>query len=126
MEYPLQTFSTSQVARLTGATLRQLQWWDEKGIVSPALDERHARQYSYGQLIAAAVMAHCRKKEIPLRKVANAIKLCGIPIGKAQYLVTDGKKAMAFLTSADAIKFADSVGKCWFVDIQNIKNTICM
>lgn len=29
--------STSQVAKLTGATLRQLQWWDEQGQLCPKL-----------------------------------------------------------------------------------------
>jgi len=30
-----ETFSSEEVAELSGVTARQLQWWDEKGVVSP-------------------------------------------------------------------------------------------
>src|SRR5437762_2922403 len=39
------SFSSNQVVALTGISLRQLQWWDERGLVSPAREGRN-RLYS--------------------------------------------------------------------------------
>ena len=30
-----ETFSSLEVSEVTGVSLRQLQWWDEQGVVSP-------------------------------------------------------------------------------------------
>ena len=40
-----QRFTSREAVRLTGITPRQLQWWDERGIVVPAR-EGHRRLYS--------------------------------------------------------------------------------
>ena len=41
---PRETFSSLEVSRLTGVSLRQLQWWDEQGVVSP-VQRGHRRLY---------------------------------------------------------------------------------
>lgn len=46
-------YTTAQVASLTGATLRQLQWWAEQGILLPARIHRHRRMYSAEQIETA-------------------------------------------------------------------------
>ena len=48
-------FSSQEVIALTGVTARQLQWWDERGVVKP---ERvgHRRLYSMQNLTEMAVI----------------------------------------------------------------------
>src|SRR6266576_3221889 len=42
-------FTSRDVIALTGITVRQLQWWDERGVVRPER-EGHRRRYSMNQL----------------------------------------------------------------------------
>ena len=44
-----QRFSSADVVALTGITPRQLQWWDERGIVAPEREGRR-RLYSLDDL----------------------------------------------------------------------------
>ena len=52
-------FHSHEVVRLTGITARQLQWWDEQGIVVPAR-EGHSRLYSQADLTEVAVICQLR------------------------------------------------------------------
>ncbi len=40
----VQSFSSEEVATLARVTARQLQWWDERGVVSPE-HQGHRRRY---------------------------------------------------------------------------------
>ena len=49
-EENLETFSTSTVMRQTGATLRQLYYWEKLGFIQPQYDKFGLRMYRrYGQ-----------------------------------------------------------------------------
>lgn len=66
-------FTSRDVAALTGITLRQLQWWDERGVVKPER-EGHRRVYSFQDLSELAVISQLRRKGFSLqgvRKVMN-------------------------------------------------------
>src|ERR1019366_6294293 len=47
---PEQTFSSSEVAGVAGVSLRQLQWWDERKVVSPR-HEGHRRVYLASEVV---------------------------------------------------------------------------
>ena len=49
-----QQFTSNDVIALTGITARQLQWWDERGIVAPGR-KGHRRVYSWDELVTVAV-----------------------------------------------------------------------
>lgn len=83
-------FSSLQVSEASGLTLRQLQWWDEEGVLSPRKLPGHShgglyRSYTRNQVILAMIMAALRSKAMPLqaiRSVRRKIKkmvpeLCG-------------------------------------------------
>jgi len=55
-----------KVARLSGVSLRQLQWWDEKKVVSPR-HEGHRRVYSPAEVIEIKVIAELRRKGFSLQ-----------------------------------------------------------
>lgn len=95
-----QGFSSQDVVRLTGITPRQLQWWDERGIVVP-LRQGHRRLYSMQDLAEMAVITELRRKGFSLQKVRKVMRFLQKELGRrlvetvagsAEYhLLTDGR-----------------------------------
>lgn len=93
-------FSSSEVARLGGVSLRQLQWWDEKKVVSPQ-HEGHKRIYSSEEVVEITVIAELRRKGFSLQKIRRVLRFLQREMGKRLsevlsqesdlHLVTDGK-----------------------------------
>src|SRR5580698_4287216 len=93
-------FTTREVIQFTGITPRQLQWWDERGIVVPAR-EGHRRLYSMEDLVEVAVICDLRRRGFSLprvRKVVRSVQrefsnsLAETVSGTSDYhLLTDGK-----------------------------------
>ena len=93
-------FTSHQVIRLTGITPRQLQWWDERGVVCPDR-EGHRRLYSLNQLSEMAVICELRRKGFSLQKIRRVLRFLQREMGKRLaevldqssdlHLVTDGK-----------------------------------
>lgn len=93
-------FSSKDVVALTGITARQLQWWDERGIVVPARDG-HKRLYSMDDLAEVAVLCELRQRGFSLQRVRKVVRFLERELGKrlvetvsdgAEYhLLTDGR-----------------------------------
>lgn len=96
-----QRFTSREVAVLTGTTLRQLQWWDERGIVKPARDG-HRRLYSLDDMSEIAVIGEMRQRGFSLQRMRKVIRflqkefgqrLAETVSGNSEYhLLTDGKR----------------------------------
>jgi DNA-binding transcriptional MerR regulator len=94
-------FTSAQVVKLTGITPRQLQWWDERGIVRPQREGR-CRLYSFDDLTEIAVICALRRKGFPLQRVRNIMKFLqkefggrlaqAVSNGSEYHLLTDGKR----------------------------------
>src|SRR5437879_7616745 len=94
-------FTSEQVVALTGITPRQLQWWDERGIVVPAREGRN-RLYSMDDLAEIAVVCQLRKKGFSLQRVRKIMRYLQRELGKRlvetvtgtsdYHLLTDGKQ----------------------------------
>src|ERR1700686_2926414 len=92
-------FTSQQVMALTGITLRQLQWWDERGVVKPKR-EGHRRLYSMNDLTEVAVICELRRKGFSLQAVRKVMRFLDREIGKGlaeivsrssdYHLLTDG------------------------------------
>ena len=94
-------FSSHDVIALTGVTARQLQWWDERGVVRP---ERvgHRRLYSMQNVMAIAVISELRRKSFSLQGVRKVMRFLQREFGKGLaeivsrnsdvHLLTDGKR----------------------------------
>lgn len=92
-------FPSHEVMALTGVTARQLQWWDEKGVVKP---ERigHRRLYSMQNVMEMAVICGLRRKGFSLQGVRKVMRFLQREFGKglaeivarnsAVHLLTDG------------------------------------
>ncbi len=94
-------FTSAQVVKLTGITPRQLQWWDERGIVVPQRDGRR-RLYCLDDITEVAVICALRRKGFPLQKVRRIMKFLQKEFGwrlaqavssdSDYHLLTDGKR----------------------------------
>jgi DNA-binding transcriptional MerR regulator len=105
------SFTSQDVIRLTGITARQLQWWDEHDIVSPAR-HGHRRVYSFEDLTEVAVICELRRKGFSLQRVRKVVRflqkefskrLAETVSGSSNYhLLTDGR-SLYLETSAEQI-----------------------
>ncbi len=93
--------TSNEVAALTGISLRQLQWWDERGLVVPAR-EGHRRLYSLDDLAEVAVIAELRRKGFSLQRMRKVVRFLRQELGKRlvetvsggsdYHLLTDGRR----------------------------------
>jgi DNA-binding transcriptional MerR regulator len=94
------TFTSREVIELTGITPRQLQWWDERGIVVPAR-QGHKRLYSMEDLAEVAVICELRRRGFSLQRVRKVIRFLQrefskrlaetVTAGSEYHLLTDGR-----------------------------------
>jgi DNA-binding transcriptional MerR regulator len=93
--------TSNEVAALTGVSLRQLQWWDERRLVVPAR-EGHRRLYSLDDLAEVAVIAELRRKGFSLQRMRKVVRFLRQELGKRlvetvsgvsdYHLLTDGRR----------------------------------
>jgi DNA-binding transcriptional MerR regulator len=100
VEHNGQGYNSSEVARICGVSLRQLQWWDERNVVSPRQDG-HKRVYQAQEVVEISVIAELRRKGFSLQKIRRVLRLLQKDMGKRLsealagssdvHLLTDGK-----------------------------------
>jgi DNA-binding transcriptional MerR regulator len=90
------SFSTADVARLTGLTARQLDHWDRQGFLRPSLERAHGygstRRYSFADVVRLRVAARLRANGVGLARIRRcAAALAKLDpaadLGKARLLV---------------------------------------
>jgi len=92
-------FSSQEVIALTGVTARQLQWWDERGVIKPE-HAGHRRLYTMENVMATAVICELRRKGFSLQGVRKVMRFLERELGKGLaeivgrnsdvHLLTDG------------------------------------
>jgi len=96
-----QGYASKEVVALTGITPRQLQWWDERGVVCPEREGRN-RIYSMADLAAVSVICELRDKGFSLQRIRKIMRFLQrelgrrlvetVSAGSEYHLLTDGKK----------------------------------
>jgi DNA-binding transcriptional MerR regulator len=99
--------SSSDVARIAGVSLRQLQWWDEQKVVSPR-HEGHRRVYSPEEVVEITVIAELRRKGFSLQKIRRVLRYLQREMGKHLGSVMAGTAEMHLLTDGKNIFLEDS------------------
>jgi len=94
--------SSGEVSRLARVTLRQLQWWDESGVLAVGRKGR-LRVWRAPEVIEVLLAAELRRKGLSLRVVARLLRLVRRQLEELAgtlleqpaglYLLTDGKAA---------------------------------
>ena len=87
---PEKTYSSSDVAEVAQVSLRQLQWWDERKVVSPR-HEGHRRVYFPAEVIEITVIAELRRKGFSLQREMGKRLADVMSAASDLHLVTDGK-----------------------------------
>ena len=93
-------YTSGDVARNAGVSRRQLQWWDERAVVSPR-QEGHRRVYLPQEVVEVSVIAELRRKGFSLQKIRRVLRFLQREMGKRLgeslasdhdiHLITDGK-----------------------------------
>src|ERR1700748_1313245 len=94
------TYTSSDVSDIAQVSLRQLQWWDERKVVSPQ-HEGHKRVYQTAEVVEISVIAELRRKGFSLQKIRRVLRFLQKDMGKRLanalasssevHLLTDGK-----------------------------------
>jgi DNA-binding transcriptional MerR regulator len=99
-------FSSSDVCRMAGVTLRQLQWWDERGILSPQQQGRR-RLYESAGAIGMMVFAELRRKGLSLQKIRRLTRTVRREIERRQGDLLTGRSELFLLTDGKSTYFED-------------------
>lgn len=99
-QVPERVYSSSDVAKVANVSLRQLQWWDERKVVS-AQHGGHRRLYGPRDVIEITVIAELRRKGFSLQRIRRVLRFLQREMGRRLaevlqvssdlHLVTDGK-----------------------------------
>lgn len=94
------TYTSTDVARIADVSLRQLQWWDERKVVSPR-HKSHKRIYLAEEVVEITVIAELRRKGFSLQKIRRVLRFLQREMGRRLsdvlavdsklHLLTDGK-----------------------------------
>src|SRR5260370_8853627 len=76
-----QGYNSSDVSRICGVSLRQLQWWDERKVVSPRHDG-HKRVYMTEEVVEISLIAELRRKGFSLQKIRRVLRFLQKDMGK--------------------------------------------
>ena len=115
------------MVQFTGITARQLQWWDERGIVVPAREGRR-RLYSMDDLSEVAVICELRDRGFSLQRVRKVVRFLQREFGKRLAETVSGASDYHLLTDGSSLYLETSAQQ--IVDI--LKNarqpmlTICL
>lgn len=90
-------FTSAEVVELSGISARQLQWWDEQGIVVPSR-EGHRRLYSLDDLAEVAVIADLRRRGFPLQRVRRVVRFLQRELGSRLAQTVSGGSEYHLLT----------------------------
>jgi len=101
------TYTSSEVAQIAGVTLRQLQWWDERKVVSPR-HEGHKRVYRPEEVIEITVIAELRRKGFSLQKIRRVLKFLQREMGRRLHDVLKAESDLHLLTDGKTIYLEDS------------------
>jgi DNA-binding transcriptional MerR regulator len=101
------TYTSSEVAKIGGVSLRQLQWWDERKVVSPR-HEGHKRVYRGEEVVEITVIAELRRKGFSLQKIRRVLRFLQKEMGKRLSDVMSTDSELHLLTDGRSIYLEDS------------------
>ncbi|HYZ82870.1 MAG TPA: MerR family transcriptional regulator [Bryobacteraceae bacterium] len=101
------TYASSEVARIAQVSLRQLQWWDERKVVSPR-HASHKRIYLPEEVVEITVIAELRRKGFSLQKIRRVLRFLQREMGKRLHEVLNGEADLHLVTDGKSIYLEDN------------------
>jgi DNA-binding transcriptional MerR regulator len=105
-ENPERTYSSLDVSSIANVSLRQLQWWDERKVVSPR-HEGHRRVYFPSEVIEITVIAELRRKGFSLQKIRRVLRFLQKEMGRRLSEVLEPDSGLHLVTDGRAIYLED-------------------
>jgi DNA-binding transcriptional MerR regulator len=104
------TYSSREVASLTGLTARQLQLWDAGGLISPAIPPRRTaaggfteRRYTPIELFELLVLADLRRRGFSVQQLHTLLRTLRDRFNTRLFEATGGGGAVRLLTDGREI-----------------------
>jgi DNA-binding transcriptional MerR regulator len=114
------TYSSREVAALTGLTARQLQLWDAGGLLSPTVPSRKTdaggyteRRYTPIELFELLVLADLRRRGFTIQQLHQILRTLREQFGERLFDATGGGGAVQLLTDGREI-YARTAGGAFF------------
>jgi DNA-binding transcriptional MerR regulator len=104
------SYNSNQVARVCGVSLRQLQWWDERNVVSPRQDG-HKRVYMPEEVVEISVIAELRRKGFSLQKIRRVLRFLQKDMSRRLSEALAASSDMHLLTDGKSIYLEDAPGR---------------
>ncbi len=101
-----QTYPSNEVARIARVSLRQLQWWDERHVVSPRR-QGHRRMYTAEEVLEVTVIAELRRKGFSLQKLRRVLRYLQRDMGRRLSDILAGDSNLHLLTDGRSIYLED-------------------
>ena len=99
------TYSSREVAALTGLTARQLQLWDAGGLISPAIPSHKTeaggyteRRYTPIELFELLVLADLRRRGFTVQQLHQILRVLADQFGQRLFEATGGGGSVRLLT----------------------------
>jgi DNA-binding transcriptional MerR regulator len=104
------TYSSREVAGLTGLTARQLQLWDAGGLLSPAIPSRRTdaggyteRRYTPIELFELLVLADLKRRGFTIHQLHLILRTLQEQFGERLFEATGGGGAVQLLTDGKEV-----------------------
>ncbi len=114
------TYSSREVASLTGLTARQLQLWDAGGLLSPAIPSHKTdaggyteRRYTPIELFELAVLADLRRRGFTIQQLHQILRVLQEQFGERLFDATGGGGSVQLLTDGTEV-YARTAGGAFF------------
>jgi DNA-binding transcriptional MerR regulator len=112
-----EAYDSKMASRIVGVSLRQIQYWDERGFIRPSVKPAQGRGtkrlYSFHDLVCLKVAKDLTHHGISLQKIRRCLQAlkqyaagAGQPLDSLKY-VTDGEKF--FVITSDRKKILDAM-----------------
>ena len=117
---PEPAYSSLDVTSLTGVSLRQLQWWDEQGVVTPR-QIGHRRLYNTAEVLQVSMIMGLRRKGISLQKIRRVLTHLGDGTESRFLELHESGVDVDLLTDGEAVYVATSARQ--IVDVMRSSDT---
>lgn len=104
------TYSSREVAALTGLTARQLQLWDAGGLLSAAVRSHRTaaggnteRRYTPIELFELLVLADLRRRGFSIQQLHDVVRILNDRFGERLFEATGGGGSVQLLTDGQEI-----------------------
>jgi DNA-binding transcriptional MerR regulator len=104
------TYSSREVASLTGLSARQLQVWDAGGLMTPAIPPHRTaaggyteRRYTPIELFELLVLADLRRRGLSVHQLHGIVRVLKAQFGVRLYEATGGGGAVQLLTDGEEV-----------------------